>query len=62
MAVYVRDNINNSIDVLIDLNDNMGYAPVSKLKLSSVKLQGLGWCAKYGLKEIFGRLHFYFNS
>jgi nucleoside-diphosphate-sugar epimerase len=62
MAVYVRDNINNSIDVLIDLNDNMGYAPVSKLKLSSVKLQGLGWCAKYGLKEIFERLDFYFKS
>jgi nucleoside-diphosphate-sugar epimerase len=62
MAAFVRDNINSSIKVIVELNDNMGYAPVSKLKLSSLKLRGLGWCAKYGLKEIFERLDFYFKS
>ena len=56
MAEYIRDNINNSIGVKIELNDNMGYAPVSKLRLSSAKLRQLGWSPKYGLKEIFERI------
>ena len=58
---FVRDNINNSINVKVELNDNMGYAPVSKLKLSPAKLRGLGWKPKYGLKEIFHRLVKYLN-
>lgn len=56
MAEFVRDNINNSIKVKVELNDGMGYAPVSKLKLSSAKLRSLGWNPKYGLKKIFERL------
>ena len=56
MAEFVRDNINKLINVKVELNDNMGYAPVSRLKLSSAKLRGLGWKPKYGLKEIFDRL------
>lgn len=62
LAEFVRDNINNSIKVKIELNNDMGYAPVSKLKLSSAKLRSLGWTPKYGLKEMFKRLTDYFNS
>lgn len=56
MAEFVKNNINNMTNVKVELNDGMGYAPVSKLKLSSAKLRNLGWTPKYGLKEIFERL------
>lgn len=56
MAEYLRDNFNPNISVRVELNDNMGYAPVSKLRLSTEKLRALGWMPKYGLKEITNRL------
>lgn len=56
MAEYVRNNFNPSINVRVELNDKMGYAPVTKLNLSVEKLMKLGWMPKYGLHEIFGRL------
>lgn len=56
MAEYVRDNFNPSITVRMELKDNMGYAPVTKLKLSASKLRSLGWEPKYNLNGIFSRL------
>lgn len=56
MAEFLRDNFNPSIDVRIELNDNMGYAPVSKLDLSTEKLRALGWRPRYDLKQLFERL------
>lgn len=53
MAEYVRDNFNPSITVRMELKDNMGYAPVTKLKLSASKLRSLGWEPKYNLNGIF---------
>lgn len=62
MAEYLRDNFNPNISVRVELNDNMGYAPATKLKLTSAKLVDLGWMPKYGLKEIFQRLIAYLNE
>lgn len=56
MAELIKNILNPSINVRIELNDNMGYAPVTKLRLSSEKLSRLGWTPKYGLKEIIERL------
>lgn len=56
MAEFVRINFNPSINVRIELNDNMGYAPVTKLNLSTEKLKSLGWSPRYGLYDIFDRL------
>lgn len=56
MAEYLRDNFNLSIKVRIELNDNMGYAPVTKLRLSTEKLKSLGWRPIYNLREMFCRL------
>lgn len=56
MAEFVRTNFNPSINVRIELNDNMGYAPVTKLNLSTEKLKSLGWSPRYGLYDIFDRL------
>lgn len=56
MALFVRDNFNPNIHVKIEINENMGYAPATKQKLSTHKIQQLGWIPKHGLKEIFDRL------
>jgi nucleoside-diphosphate-sugar epimerase len=62
MAEYLHDNFNPSISVRVELNENMGYAPPTKLRLSTEKLQKLGWSPRKGLKEIFERLIEYLNS
>ena len=56
MAEFVRVNFNPSIKVRVELKNDMGYAPVTKLNLSTEKLKGLGWLPSYGLYEIFDRL------
>lgn len=56
MAEYLKKEITPNINVRIELNNNMGYAPVTRLRLSSRKLRQLGWQPKYGLKEMFERL------
>lgn len=56
MAEFLRDNFNPNIRVIIEEHPEMGYAPVTKLNLSSEKLMALGWKPKYGLKEMYSRL------
>lgn len=56
MAKFLRDNFNQNIDVRVELHPEMGYAPVTKLRLSSEKLMTLGWKPKYDLIEMFERL------
>lgn len=62
MAEYLRNNFNPDIDVRVELNDNMGYAPVTMLRLSVQKLLDLGWQPRYGLKEMFERLINYMSN
>jgi nucleoside-diphosphate-sugar epimerase len=62
MAEFLRDQFNPSIDVRVELNDNMGYAPVSKLRLSTEKLCALGWQPKVDLKQMFERLIVYLSE
>lgn len=56
MAEYLRDNFNPLINVKVELNDCKGYAPTTKLRLSSEKLRRLGWYPRIGLSEIFYNL------
>ncbi|MBR0047436.1 MAG: NAD(P)-dependent oxidoreductase [Bacteroidaceae bacterium] len=62
MAMFVKDTFNSDINVRIELDDTMGYAPVTKLRLSTEKLESLGWVPQYGLKDILGRLIEYLRS
>lgn len=62
MAEYLRDKFNPSINVRIELNDNMGYAPVTKQKLSPQKLCNLGWNPRYDLCNMFSRLIKYLDE
>ena len=56
MAQFVRDLFNKDISVVIAPKDDQGYAPQTKLRLSTDKLESLGWYPIYGLKEMFERL------
>lgn len=56
MANFLKENFRNNINVCIDLKSDMGYAPVTKLRLSTERLKQLGWRPQYGLFDIFSRL------
>lgn len=56
LAVFMKQHFNPNINVHVELNENMGYAPVTMLRLSTNKLKDLGWIPRYGLKEMFERL------
>ena len=62
MAEYVQKNFNPSISVRVEPGDNFGYAPPTKLRLSSEKLRSLGWTPQYGLMEIFENLTEYLKA
>lgn len=56
LAELMRQNFNPAINVRLELNENMGYAPVTKLRLSTENLKRLGWRPQYDLNQMFGRL------
>ena len=62
LAHFLRDHFNPSINVRIEQHPDMGYAPVTKLIISSRKLQQLGWSPKYGLYEMFEKLINYMRA
>lgn len=62
MALFIRDHFAPQIAVRIEINDNMGYAPASRLNLSTDRLQQLGWRPIYGLKEIIQNVIQYYNE
>lgn len=61
LAEFMKQNFNPNIKVRVELNGNMGYAPVTKLRLSAQKLMALSWQPRYGLKEMFERLIMYLS-
>jgi len=56
MAEFVQKNFNPEHKVVIQKRDDMGYAPVTKLRLSTQKLIDLGWSPRYGLYEMYDAL------
>ena len=56
MAEFVQKNFNPEHKVVIQKRDDMGYAPVTKLRLSTQKLRDLGWSPRYGLFEMYEAL------
>ena len=62
MAKMVRDEFNPNIEVVFDLKENQGYAPETKLRLDSHKLEMMGWKPRYALIEMFNRLNKYIKS
>lgn len=56
MAQLVRDEFNPNINVLVVPKEHQGYAPETKLKLNTDKIETLGWKPRYALRDMFDRL------
>lgn len=56
MALFLKKNFNPLVDVIVEEHPEMGYAPVTKLNLSSEKLMDLGWKPQYDLYQMFEHL------
>lgn len=52
LATFVKECLNQSIDVRVELKENTPYAPPSFLPLSVAKLESLGWHPKHSLEDI----------
>ena len=59
MAELIVEEFNPDIKVVQELHSDLGYAPITKLRLSTERLRNLGWTPKYDLVEMFER---YINS
>ena len=56
MADYLKVNFAPKIGVRVEPTDGMGYAPFTKLRLSTDKLKDLGWKPLFGLRGLFEKL------
>ena len=56
MADFLCARFNPQLKVVVEEHPEMGYAPVTKLNLSTEKLKSLGWSPRYGLYDMFDRL------
>lgn len=56
MANFLCTHFNPKLKVVVEEHPEMGYAPVTKLNLSTEKLRSIGWLPRYGLYEMFDRL------
>lgn len=56
MANFLCTHFNSKLKVVVEEHPEMGYAPVTKLNLSTEKLRSIGWLPRYGLYDMFNRL------
>ena len=56
LANFMVENFCNDINVRMDIQEEKGYAPATRINMSAYKLMKLGWRPMYGLKEMFERL------
>ena len=56
MAEFVIEKFNPSVKIIIDEKNNMGYAPITKLNLSTKKIMSLGWTPQKNLYCMFNNL------
>lgn len=61
MAQFLADEFGENTKVITKLRSDMGYAPMTKLKLSTRNLELLGWTPSYSLEEMFDRLIKYYR-
>ncbi len=56
MAQMIKNEFNSNIDVVIAPQKDLGYAPETKLRLDTHKIESLGWKPIFCLREMYARL------
>lgn len=56
MALLIKDSFNKNINVVFVPKEGQGYAPETRLRLDTEKIESLGWKPQYGIKTMFERL------
>ncbi len=56
LAEFVQKNFNEKGKVVFNIRSDMGYAPTTKIRLSTKLLQGLGWNPKTNLFDMFDKI------
>ena len=57
MAELVAETFNpDYVNVVIEIQEGLGYSPTTKLRLDTQRIQTLGWTPYYNMKDMFGRL------
>lgn len=62
LANFVINEFSTTSKIVIDEKEGMGYAPVTRLKMSTQKLEHLGWRPIYSLSEMFENIITYYKS
>lgn len=62
LAHYISNNFSEKSKVIIEEKTNMGYAPITKLKMSTKKIEELGWSSMYSTFEMFNNLINYYRQ
>jgi len=62
MAQMLVSAFRPDLKVITDIRLDMGYAPTTKLKLDTSKLQSLGWKPRFTLLKMFHRLIEYYKQ
>lgn len=52
LALFIKEHLNPSINVKVELKDDVPYAPPTNIRMSTSKLHTLGWMPQHGLKDI----------
>lgn len=62
MAIFLANTFGSSTKVVVEEKDNMGYAPITKLRLNTEKLESLGWKPIYNLRDMYHHLIDYYKT
>lgn len=62
MAEMIKEQFNPNMNVVVTPKNNLCYAPETKLRLDTHKIESLGWKPKLGLKAMYTKLIDYMKS
>lgn len=60
LALFIKEHLNPSINVKVELKDDVPYAPPTNIRMSTSKLQALGWKPQHSLEDICRDVYNYY--
>lgn len=62
LALFIKNHLNPSINVKIELKKDVPYAPPTHIRMSTLKLQELGWLPQHSLEDICQDVYDHYQS